>query len=389
MEHDIHAVVDFGHDRGLVVQARQVRVAAPAQMDGGALGPGVLNVGLDNRQLPVPEYRADVLCKAVFRPLLQVLAFLQHQAQEFIVDLADHVDALGAAAIVAGVHAGSQPGAVGGAVQIGVRADDHGIVAAEFQGAGDELTGACFRHLAPGGDTAGEGDLVDPAADDGGSRVTIPQQHLQHPRRQAGIFQYGLGQFRGKGRDLGALGHHRVARKNGLHCLVHDQYKGAIPGCDQTDHPQRLVEDTQLLGDADDAVYPALARLEKTLRVLGVVAQGIRHRENLHAHGIGAGLAGFRDHGVDDLILALQHQLQGALGDFHPLPHRRSSPGRLGRARNGDRRCHIVGVGADQLAAGLQGDRAAQLQVAAGIGGFNRFVQGHGGTLRGRRGQPN
>ena len=107
--------------------------------------------------------------------LAQALALLHDQAQEFVVHRGHHVNPLGTAAVVTGVHAGSQPGAVGGPVQVRIGTDDHGVIAAQLEGAGDELAGAGFRHLASGGHAAGEGNLVHTTAHDRGASLAIAQ----------------------------------------------------------------------------------------------------------------------------------------------------------------------------------------------------------------------
>ena len=156
--------------------------------------------------------------------------------------------------------------------------------------------------------------------------------------------------------------------------LVHDQYEGSVPGGDQTDDTQRLVDNSKLFHYSQNAVNTALAGFQKLFRIFGVVTKGVGDRKNFHAHGVGSGLPRFADHGIDNLILSLKYNFQGPLDDFATKFHAGRRPGRLCGTGFGNGGGDIFIIGADQLAGGLQGDRAAQLQVTAGVRRFYRFV---------------
>ena len=97
--------------------------------------------------------------------LLQAFASRQHPLEKRVVNGLHHVDALGSAAVVPGVHAGTQPGTLGGTVQVGIGTDNHGVVTTQFQGDRNELASAGLGDLAPGGHAARERNLVDAALD--------------------------------------------------------------------------------------------------------------------------------------------------------------------------------------------------------------------------------
>ena len=186
----------------------------------------------------------------------------------------------------------------------------------------------------------------------------------------------------GKRGDFGALGHDRVAGQQGLRRLVHDQHEGTVPGGDQAYDAQRLVQDAQLLHEAQHAVHLALARPEELLRILGVIAEVVGDRKHFHAHGIGAGLAGLGHHDIDDLVLRASTICRArstmAARAFMLVAAQAGCAARaLAMAA-----ATSIGIGTDQLAGGLQRDRAAQLQVTAGVVGWNRFVDRHGVLLQ-------
>ena len=183
LRHQLHVVADVGDDRGLVVEALQVRVATTSDPDCGALLPGVLHVALDDRELLVPEDRPHVVLAGV--ALAQLAGAGDHLLDEVVVHVLDHVDPFGAAAVMPGVHAGADQRSLNGTIDVGVLANDHGVLAAELEGEGDQLLGAGHGDPAPGGDAPRERHLVDAAVHQGGPGLAVALEHLVQVRRKA------------------------------------------------------------------------------------------------------------------------------------------------------------------------------------------------------------
>ena len=84
-----------------------------------------------------------------------------------------------------GVHARADQRARGGAVEVGVGADDHRVLAAELERDGQQLAATGLRDLAPGRDAAGERDLVDARLHERGAGLAVAHQDLEHAVGQA------------------------------------------------------------------------------------------------------------------------------------------------------------------------------------------------------------
>lgn len=67
---------------------------------------------------------------------------------------------------------------IGGELEFGIGTDDHGIRAAQFQRAGDEVAAAGFTHLAAGRHAAGEGDFLHAGIEDVGTGLAIAIQYM-------------------------------------------------------------------------------------------------------------------------------------------------------------------------------------------------------------------
>src|SRR5262249_52836588 len=90
-----------------------------------------------------------------------------------------------AAAAHLGVHRASY-----GGVDVGVRADDEGRVAAQFHGHVDNVRGGLFQEQLAGGGGAGEGELADPlVAEPGGDYLggEVGGQDVQQSVGQSGL----------------------------------------------------------------------------------------------------------------------------------------------------------------------------------------------------------
>src|SRR5713226_9885327 len=103
---------------------------------------------------------ADIRCGVVTRTETQLFGFFEAERGESLADGLFNKEAFDGEANLTAIRVAAPDGRAGSDVEIGVRKNDHGIFAAEFQHAGDEFFGAGFRDAAAGGDTAGEQDLL-------------------------------------------------------------------------------------------------------------------------------------------------------------------------------------------------------------------------------------
>src|SRR5262249_51266609 len=163
LAHHQHLVVDVGEHGGLVEESGIRRIASASREDAGAATPRVLHVLLDDLELARPAERADVGLAA--DALAQPRRLVDHAGQELVGHRLRDVDALGRYAHLARIGEGAVHGAVRGALEVGVGAHHHRILAAELERAGHQLAPAGLGDAPPGAHAAGEADLVDAGLD--------------------------------------------------------------------------------------------------------------------------------------------------------------------------------------------------------------------------------
>ena len=99
-----------------------------------------------------------------------------------------HVDALDAAAALAGIVEGAVDQVLDGVVELGVGADIGRVLAAELEAERREGPGRCALDLASAGDRAGEVGMVDEARAENAARSGRGQDEVrEHALGQAGL----------------------------------------------------------------------------------------------------------------------------------------------------------------------------------------------------------
>lgn len=257
----------------------------------------------------------------------------------------------------AGAH-----GSRGGLLDVGVVQDEHGVLAAEFQGDPDEAGGRALGDLAAGAGGAGERDVVGVADHLGADDGAVAEDDLEDLGGQSGLDQQVAGPQGGQ-RGLGVgLHDDRVARDEGGQGVADRQFQGVVPGGDLADDPARLAQ----LGDLGEGGHRTRVALGPQVRgrLAAVVAGG--HGDGLDLLvGVQAGLAGLQLDEVEHLGLPGQDQVVEAQQDSRPLAYGDGGPG---------------GLGGSGLVEGL-GD-----VLGGGLGQFRQLVTGEGRVVGGAAG---
>ncbi len=269
----------------------------------------------------------------------------------------------------------AEDGAARRALQVGVGADDHRILAAELEGAGDEVPAAGLSHLAPGADAAGEGDLVDAGLDQRGARLAVALDHGEHALGQARLAEELGEQPAGEGRHLRRLHHHGVAGHHRLDAGVEREDEGAVPRGDHADDAERAVRDDEPLGAQE--VERLLLVFEDPLGVLGVIGERVARGEDLHHDRLHPRAAGLADEDVDELLLPADEDLEGAAHHPGPLVEAGGGPGRLCGAGALDGGAHLGRAGHRDLTDVLSRHRARDPEATRASAALDRLDNGH------------
>ena len=80
---------------------------------------------------------------------------------------------------LAAIGESAPDGGAGSRFEVGVGEDDHGVLAAQLEHAGDELSGAGLGHAPAGGHAAGEDDFIGPR-----SISAAPRRRALHDLQQ-------------------------------------------------------------------------------------------------------------------------------------------------------------------------------------------------------------
>ncbi len=133
-----HVGRDVGEDRRLVEERAEVGARTASGENRGALGDGVVHVVGDGGELGGGGEAADVHAVVVRAPDGELPGAGDERGDEVVAQGLGDVEAFdGDAELPGGGEAGGD-GSGGGLVDVGVVEDDHGVLAAEFEGGADQ-----------------------------------------------------------------------------------------------------------------------------------------------------------------------------------------------------------------------------------------------------------
>ena len=259
----------------------------------------------------------------------------------------------GDAQLPGGGEAGAD-GTGGGLLDVGVVEDQHGVLAAEFEGDADQTGGGALGDLAAGAGGAGEGDVVGVPDDLGSDDRAVTDDDLEDLGRKPRLDQQVTGPQGGQA-GLGVRFHDDgVARGEGGEGVAHREFQGVVPGGDLADGPARVAQ----LGDLGEGRHGTGVPLGTQIRRRFAAVVACRHGDGLHLLvGVQARLAGLQLDEVEDLGLALQHEVVEAQQYGGPLPHRHLGPHALRGTGRPERPRHVLGRGLGQVGELLPGER--------------------------------
>lgn len=281
----------------------------------------------------------------------------------------------GDAQLARGGEAGPD-GAGGRLLYVGVLKDQHGVLAAEFEGDADQAGGGAPGDLAAGAGGAGEGDVVGVLDDLGADDRTVADDDLEDVGGQSRLDEQVAGPQGGQA-GLGVRLHDdRVAGGEGGQRVADRQLQRVVPGGDLAHDSARVAQ----LGDPRQGGHGA--RVVLGLQVGGGLAAVVAGRDGDGLHllvGVQPGLAGLQLDEVEDLRLTLQDQVVEAEQDGGALPYRRLLPHRLGPAGRLEGLLHVRGRGLGQVGQLLAGER----RVVGGAAGADHALGELGDQLGG------
>jgi hypothetical protein len=247
------------------------------------------------------------------------------------------VDALDAAARLAGIEERAVDQILDSVTHVGIGTHIGRVLAAELEADADEPAGRGLLDRPAARHRSGEAHHVGkPARDDRRHLVVAQHQVLEHALGQAGGIERRLEPLGDQQRAGGVLEHHRVAGHQCRHHRVHRRQERVVPGRDRKHHAERLALDVAreavpglrhhvretFLGDRDHVPRPLL----EAAQLARAEAHGPAHlpgelRHDLVRHG---------QHGVDRL-----RAIGAALGDRKcaPCPLRGTGALECGRDR--------------------------------------------------------
>ncbi len=254
--------------------------------------------------------------------------------------------------------------AVDGPVDIGVGADDHGVLAPEFQAVGDQALRGRGGDAAPGVDRSGEHDVVDDA-NQGGTGFPKTIDDVEHGRGADLLPAVDRGLPRQR-RELRRLGQHRAPGHQRRRDIQQRPRQRAIPGRDDPDELVWLIDDGQLFRGVRDSRRAHRLVGQEFGGVVDPVVGDLCPQQQL-SRRISPGLAAFELHqgaqfvGVVKQPVAPFAQPPGAPLDVQPLPCRLRLP------QPGRNRLHLRGGCHRHLADHLTGGGALDHDVGADI----------------------
>ena len=301
-----HLGRDALEDGRLVEERAEVGPGPAAGEHPRALGDGVVHVGDDGVELGLADQRAHVVAPVEGGAEGHRLGARDEPLEEPVVDLVGDEQPLHRDAELAGVRERGADRALGGLLEVGVAEHQDRVLAAELERAADQPLGAALRDELAGGGRAGEADVVGARDQLGPDLGAGTGDDLPEVGREAGLLeQLGREQRRQHGLGVG-LGDDGVAGQQRREAVAQRHRERVVPGRDDAD--DALGDPVELdpgehREDAADA-----AGVEVLVGRAPVVAGGERDVERL-VEGVLAGLAGLPADQVDDLLLAVEHEV--------------------------------------------------------------------------------
>lgn len=263
---DRHRRLDPVQDGGLVEERADVGAGGAARDQGGALGDGLVHVPLHGLQLALADERAHVGAVREGGAEPHGLRTGGEPLDERVGDLRVDVQPLDGDAQLAGGGEAGADGARGGLLDVGVGEDEHGVLAAEFEGDPDQAGGRALGDLAAGAGGAGEGDVVGVPDHLGADDGSVAEDDLEDLGGQSGLDQQVTGPQGGEGGLGVGLHDDGVAGDEGGQRVADGEFEGVVPGGDLADDPARLAQLGDL-GEGGDGARVALgAQVRGALR---------------------------------------------------------------------------------------------------------------------------
>ena len=289
------------------------------------------------------------------------LRALDERVDERVVDLLLHQQAGAGRADLAGVQEDRGEGVVERDVQVGVREDDVGVLAAELEGDLLDRRRSGGHHPAAGDEATGERDEVDPRVlGEQRARVGPGAQHqVAHARGQAGLLEEPHqvdARVRG---ELARLEHEGVAGGQAGRDLPRRLEQRVVPRGDQAADAERLVD--------DPAHHVGVAGVDDPSRLLGGDPAVVAEDRDDVGHVVLAldePLAGVARLGLGDDVGVTLEEVGGAEQQVAALAGRGAAPGSVaeGPVRRVDGRGRVLAVRlvdlGDERPVGRTGDRA-------------------------------
>ena len=277
----------------------------------------VLNLLVDSLDLEVDGHAAQVVVAGVRVRLREQPGLPDQLRDELLLDALVDVEPLHRRAGLARRRQTAEQCARGGAGDVDVLKNDHGVLATELELDRNEHVGALLHDLPAGRARAGEHDEVGVLVDDIRAHGTVAVDHLHPVRGDGGFLHEGFDQPGQRG-VLGGLVDDRVAggqcgddRHDGLE-------EGVVPGRDHEGHAEWFVPDLGLLAHHRQRGLDLL-RGQDLRGVLFVPADDVQRAEHFGHEDVAAGLARFLPDAVDDLLGAVDDHTAQEAEVFEPF----------------------------------------------------------------------
>src|SRR5690606_22565552 len=273
----------------------------------------------------------------------QNLGAMGQFAGEAVVDAALDDDAAAGGAALAGGIKSALNGAIERYFEVGIVEYDQRVLAAQFELHLFLPGGRLFKHLAAGGQRAGEGNGFDARVFDEGGAYHRAASHDQaeHAGGQAAAAD-DLGQRPGRTRDqVGRLEHHAVAVGQGGRDLPGGNGDWKVPGRDDAHHAERLARHLDLYARAHRSQRIAFDAQRFTGEELEYLA-----RAGHLADAFGQRLAFFARQQFAQFVLARQQFGADHVQSVEALLRRAERPGGPGGLGRLERHVDVGGAGA-------------------------------------------
>ena len=163
-----------------------------------------------------------------------------------------------------------------------------------------------------------------------------------------------------------------------------DNTNGPFQGLITPTTPSGWYTTRSCLHDAQHAVQALLARAQDPLCVLRVPGERVAAREDVDHERLGPRLSGLAQDHVDELVLALEQQGEGAFEVARAGGEGERGPARLRRPRGGERAAHVLGRLHLDLADRLERRGRSETQAPPRAGRARDLgYQGHGDASAG------